>query len=106
MINLQPDQGDAFRKALTDAGVDRFDWYPMIRGRLVAINGKSVAVDSYADDRARRLVDRGYIAQTEQQLVPFDPKFGLVVVLEQVHWDKLIADANAASPPSAVTTPN
>jgi hypothetical protein len=44
---------------------------------------------------ARRLIERGYIMQTEQQPEPFDPKFGLVVCLEQQHWDKLIADANA-----------
>jgi putative ABC transport system permease protein len=35
-----PDQGEAFRRTLRDAGVSRYDWYPMIRGRLVAINGQ------------------------------------------------------------------
>ena len=39
VINLQPEQEQAFRRALADAGVQRYDWYPMIRGRLVAING-------------------------------------------------------------------
>ena len=33
VINVMPDQGDAFLKALNDAGVRKFDWYPMIRGR-------------------------------------------------------------------------
>ncbi len=60
VINLQPEQADPFRQALADAGVARFDWYPMIRGRLVAINGKSVTSESYADDRASRLVDREF----------------------------------------------
>ena len=32
----------------------------MIRGRLVAINGKPVAPDDFADDRAKRLVDREF----------------------------------------------
>ena len=60
IINIQPEQGDAFKKALTDGGVTKFDWYPMIRGRLVAVNGKPVAPDDFTDDRAKRLVDREF----------------------------------------------
>jgi len=60
VINLQPDQADPFRQALQRAGIKRFDWYPMIRGRLVAINDKPVAADSYGDERASRLVDREF----------------------------------------------
>ena len=60
IINIQPEQGDAFKKALSDGGVTQYDWYPMIRGRLVAVNGKPVAPDDYVDDRAKRLVDREF----------------------------------------------
>ncbi|KQM80249.1 ABC transporter permease [Xylophilus sp. Leaf220] len=60
VINVQPDQGDAFQKTLQDAGVQKYDWYPMVRGRLVAINGKDTAPADYADDRAKRLVDREF----------------------------------------------
>jgi len=60
VINVQPEQGDAFRQALRDGGVKKFDWYPMIRGRLVAVNGKAVTPDDFADDRAKRLVDREF----------------------------------------------
>ncbi|HEY1226375.1 MAG TPA: FtsX-like permease family protein, partial [Ramlibacter sp.] len=60
VINVMPDQSEAFQKALHDAGVGKYDWYPMIRGRLVAINGKAVSPDDYTDDRARRLVDREF----------------------------------------------
>ncbi len=60
VINVQPDQGEAFQKALRDGGVKKFDWYPMIRGRLVAVNGKPVTPDDYEDDRAKRLVDREF----------------------------------------------
>jgi putative ABC transport system permease protein len=31
VINIQPEQGDAFRARLAEAGVTRYDWYPMIR---------------------------------------------------------------------------
>ncbi|WP_038210141.1 ABC transporter permease [Xenophilus azovorans] len=60
VINVMPDQEEAFRTALNGAGVGRYDWYPMFRGRLVAINGKPVSPDDYADDRAKRLVDREF----------------------------------------------
>ena len=60
VINVQPDQSEAFRKALKDGGVKTFDWYPMIRGRLVAINGKDVTPEHYEDDRAKRLVEREF----------------------------------------------
>lgn len=60
VINVQPEQGDAFQQALRAGGVKKFDWYPMIRGRLVAINGKAVLPDDFEDDRARRLLDREF----------------------------------------------
>jgi putative ABC transport system permease protein len=60
VINVQPDQGEAFKARLNAAGVARFDWYPMIRGRLVAINGKLANTDDYTDDRAKRLLDREF----------------------------------------------
>ncbi|MES2509524.1 MAG: FtsX-like permease family protein [Pseudomonadota bacterium] len=60
VINVQPEQGDAFQKALRDGGVKKFDWYPMIRGRLVAVNGTPITPDNFEDDRAKRLVDREF----------------------------------------------
>ena len=60
VINVMPDQGEAFRATLKDAGVTRLDWYPMFRGRLVAINGKAVNPNDFADERAQRLVDREF----------------------------------------------
>jgi putative ABC transport system permease protein len=60
VINLQPEQAEPFKAALTKAGVERFDWYPMIRGRLVAINGKPISGDDFADERAKRLAEREF----------------------------------------------
>ncbi len=61
VINLQPEQGEAFQAALKTAGVVRYDWYPMIRGRLLAINGRAVSPADYAgDERASRLVEREF----------------------------------------------
>ncbi|MFO1180668.1 ABC transporter permease [Ottowia sp.] len=60
VINVMPDQADAFRAALQGAGVSQLDWYPMFRGRLVAINGRAVSPSDYPDDRAQRLVEREF----------------------------------------------
>ena len=60
VINLQPDQTQAFQNKLSQEGVKEYDWYPMIRGRLVAVNGKEVSPQDYTDERAKRLVDREF----------------------------------------------
>lgn len=60
VINIQPEQGEAFQAKLKEAGIARYDWYPMIRGRLVAINGKSVRPEDMVEERAKRLVDREF----------------------------------------------
>jgi len=60
VINIQPDQGEAFRARLTQAGVQQYDWYPMIRGRLVAVNGDAVNAKRYPEGRARALVEREF----------------------------------------------
>jgi putative ABC transport system permease protein len=60
VINVLPDQSDAFLRRLHAAGVQRLDWYPMFRGRLVAVNGRAVTPDDFAEERAQRLVDREF----------------------------------------------
>jgi putative ABC transport system permease protein len=60
VINIQPDQTQVFQASLKQAGVTAYDWYPMIRGRLVAVNGKDVSPSDYTDDRAKRMVDREF----------------------------------------------
>jgi putative ABC transport system permease protein len=70
VINIQPEQGDAFRQRLQSAGVNRYDWYPMIRGRLVAIDGRAVKPDDFTDERARRLVEREFNLSHDADLPP------------------------------------
>ena len=60
VINVQPDQSESFQQALRDGGVQRFDWYPMIRGRLATINDQAVNAESYTEDRVARLVEREF----------------------------------------------
>ncbi len=68
IINVQPEQGDAFKERLTQGGVKNFDWYPMIRGRLVAVNGTPLTPDTMTDDRAKRLVEREFNLSHAAQL--------------------------------------
>lgn len=60
VINVMPEQSKEFVDKLRAAGVQRLDWFPMFRGRLVAVNGKAVSPDDYTEDRAKRLVDREF----------------------------------------------
>jgi len=60
VINVQPEQAQPFQQALRTAGVTDFDWYPMMRGRLVSINGRNVVPEDFGTDRAQRLVEREF----------------------------------------------
>lgn len=60
VINIQPEQSTAFEQQLRDAGVQGYDWYPMIRGRLVGINGQAIRPGTFNTDRAQRLVEREF----------------------------------------------
>ena len=70
VINVQPDQADDFRAQLKAAGVTSFDWYPMIRGRLVAINGRQISPANFSEERASRLVEREFNISHSAELPP------------------------------------
>jgi putative ABC transport system permease protein len=73
VINLQPDQVAPFRDRLAESGVADYDWYPMIRGRLVAINGTPVKADDFGAERAARLVEREFNLTHTAELPPKNP---------------------------------
>jgi putative ABC transport system permease protein len=60
VLNIQDEQKPSFDKLLRANGVPAPELYPMIRGRLVQINGAPVSATTYPDDRARRLVEREF----------------------------------------------
>jgi putative ABC transport system permease protein len=70
VINVQPDQAEAFQARLREAGITQYDWFPMIRGRLVAINGRTLDAATMTDDRARRLVEREFNLSHTAELPP------------------------------------
>ena len=68
VINVQPEQAQPFLAHLKAAGIQSPDWYPMVRGRLVAINGREVRPSDYSAERAQRLVDREFnLSYTEER---------------------------------------
>ena len=73
VINVQPDQSDAFQQALRAAGVAQYDWYPMIRGRLVAVNGEAIGPGRYSEDRAQRLVEREFNLSSAAEVPSHNP---------------------------------
>ncbi|MDR6738034.1 putative ABC transport system permease protein [Herbaspirillum sp. 1173] len=70
IINIQPDQREAVQQALRQGGVQDAALYPMIRGRLVQINGRAVNPSDYQEDRAKRLVDREFNLSTMRDIPP------------------------------------
>jgi putative ABC transport system permease protein len=59
VVNIQPDQVEPLGERLRAAGVDA-PINPMVRGRLVEVNGRKVGPENYTGDRAQRLVDREF----------------------------------------------
>ncbi len=67
VINIQPAEVEPFRQLLRQSGVGQYDWYPMARARLVAINGQAVSAKAYDNDRAKRLVEREFNLSNAEQ---------------------------------------
>ena len=62
IVNVQPEQVAPVRGLLAEHGVDDALLFPMVRARLVAVNGEAVSGEAYASrgERARRLAEREF----------------------------------------------
>jgi putative ABC transport system permease protein len=60
LINIQPQEVDAVHELLIQGGVETSGLFPMIRGRLVSIDGDPVSRDDYDNPRAQRLATRDF----------------------------------------------
>jgi len=60
LINVLPDQVDAASRLLHQSTGADIVFKPMVRGRLVEINGKTLDTARYEDTRARRLAEREF----------------------------------------------
>ena len=70
MINVQGDQKQGLVESLKDAGLTSPEFYPMVRGRLIEINGKDVTPNDFAEENAKRLIDREFNLSYTDQLPP------------------------------------
>jgi putative ABC transport system permease protein len=69
VVNIQPDQLDSVRRAFAARGLSA-EFSPMVRGRLVRVNGVEVSATNYEDERARRLIDREFNLSYRLDLPP------------------------------------
>ena len=60
LINIQPEQTAPLAAFLKANGIRENAFSPMIRGRLIAINGKPVSANDYPNERAKRLIEREF----------------------------------------------
>jgi putative ABC transport system permease protein len=68
IINIMPDQTDALAQRIAAAHVKDAVLYPMIRGRLTAVNGQPITADTYSAEDARRLAEREFNLSTMKDM--------------------------------------
>ena len=90
VVNIQPEQRQAVQDFFVRQSVSPPQLLPMVRGRLVAIGAAPVSGDSYADPRARELVEREFNLSYAEQM----PEWNELV---QGQWWSQSADAASMS---------
>jgi len=60
IINVQPDQVDGISEFFNERGVSKTKLYPMVRARLVEINGKPASTSDYDSERAKHMITREF----------------------------------------------
>ena len=68
IVNIQPDQKQAVQDFFARQSMPPPQLLPTVRGRLVAINASAVSGDSYAEPRARELVEREFNLSWMEQM--------------------------------------
>jgi putative ABC transport system permease protein len=68
IINILPDQKADIEQRLVQAQVKEVTLYPMIRGRLTAVNGVTVTANTYAQGGARNLAEREFNLSTMKDM--------------------------------------
>ena len=72
LVNVQPDEVNAMQQFLASSGIADTRFYPMVRGRLTAINNREVGPDDYGEPRARRLIEREFNLSWAETMKPYN----------------------------------
>ena len=60
LMGVQPGQNQEIEKFFASKGIAPPELFPMVRGRVTAINAKPVSEADYTEERARRLIEREF----------------------------------------------
>jgi putative ABC transport system permease protein len=60
LVNIQPEQRAPLAEFFASNGVKQPQSFPMVRARLIAVNGRPVSAEDYTDERARRQIEREF----------------------------------------------
>lgn len=60
VINIQNSQIEELKHYLSNKKFDQLTFYPMVRGRLIAVNNRAIGPSNYDSARAKRLVTREF----------------------------------------------
>jgi len=60
VINVQPDQTERVKEFFQEKGLSQTRLYPMVRGRLIKVNGSELQTDVLHGERAKRLATREF----------------------------------------------
>ena len=60
VINIQPTQIQGIKAFFTQSGIANAEVFPMVRGRLVAVNHQPLNTKQYTDERSQRLAEREF----------------------------------------------
>ena len=70
VINVQSDQVANITQYFDEMGVNKTKMYPMVRARLVEINGRKVSTSDYESERAKRFVTREFNLSWAREMQP------------------------------------
>ncbi len=70
ILNIQPEQRAPLASFFQDHGLPSVTVYPMVRGRLIAIDGAEVSAEHYEGLRTKRLVEREFNLSFMDELPP------------------------------------
>ncbi len=60
LVNIQPEQRGPLAEFFRRNGVKEPQTFPMVRARLIAVNGKPVSAGDYSDERVKRQIEREF----------------------------------------------